>query len=468
MKKKKTNQNKGKRQPKRKYRLNKKTHTYYNVGVHSKSKMDKLPPIVQNDLDIKHTSFHIVGSKENRRRINRSRMASRNASRATSPSGRTTAPVSNNPFQDKEIVNMIRRVIETMKEEESTPKPIITQPAPAAPPKHPFLDEATADMVRNLMVTMMEEKHRSSEKRKVPSDEFADLEARDDFVHCINEYASYGVPHGLDASKMNEYTTRRLEMAYWRQKLHLQERELENNVKTVISVGSDVLESFLTAMNVTSIHVKGLGKRTQTAVDEGKFHQCIRYYSRTMPPDGNSMFCNPYVSFMSAFAAVAFRNHLDCKQAEADAAAKTKTTTQRKKKNQKNTSRSHRDTEHLHNVRAGRISPNDIHTSYHMHPSGRPLNVISTAPMAYSTMTAQSPYSSIPYEELMEKAQQINERPFFTASATVSESEEEVTSNVFQSVAPTLNKIGRHGKKVKHLKKELQKLEASRHSIEEI
>ena len=140
----------------------------------------------------KNVAFHNVGSKESRRRKNQSRSASRSTSRTNSPVGRRHLPVSvaeqTNPFEDKEIVDMIRRVIETKKEDPSTADRGI---APATPPattstQHPFLDETTADFIRKLVVTMMEEKHNSTEKKKIdPMDEFMDLETRHTVFHMV-------------------------------------------------------------------------------------------------------------------------------------------------------------------------------------------------------------------------------------------------------------------------------------------
>lgn len=395
------------------------------------------------DLDDPPTAavgFYTVGSKEARKRDYSSKAASRAASRNVS------RPPSPRPMHHGEN----RAVRDTL--------------------AHPFKDEDIADMVRQIVVAMTEEKHladkKSSHKTQMGRDDFIDMETRDEFIQSIAEYSSYGIPHGLNAEKMDDYTTRRLEMAYWRQKIQLQERELENNVKTIISVGSDVLESFLTAINVTGLHVKGLGKRTQSAIEEGKFHQCIRYYARTASPDGQSVFSNPYMSFMSTFAAIAFTNHLAGKNDEVIKAEQLKA--QRKKKNSQTKNQAHRNSRDAKRTGA-RGAPMRVQTSYYTaHPAPAPRFVESRPARAVNGR----PFAEhVHYEELLGRAMANAVNPDFDvqrATEVSSSSEDDTSANMFQQVVPTLSKLGKHVKTQKNITSSRAQLEETRTNAEDL
>jgi hypothetical protein len=182
-----------------------------------------------------------------------------------------------------------------------------------------------------------DQKNRSGVK-KSKENAYLEEEIRQDYLHRIKQYISYGLSSSFDDDNNAEhYSTRRIEMEYWRLKMKLKERELENNCKTMITVGSDVTEAFLNAINIKGVHTRGLGKRTHEAVEAGKFHAPIRFYAQTSSPSGESFLTNPFISFMAAFATVAFQNHISGKNEEAQKSRDSHTKKPRKHQTKRRT-----------------------------------------------------------------------------------------------------------------------------------
>ena len=135
------------------------------------------------------------------------------------------------------------------------------------------------------------------------------LDSADDYVFRIKQFEKYGIRSVLD--RQDHSNARRVEMEYWRMKHALEQREMENNCSTVISVGADLIETFFKGIKFTLIETEGLASVVKKALEDGKFHSSIRYYVQTT--SDRSALTNPSVSFLTTFASIIFFNHIQKK-----------------------------------------------------------------------------------------------------------------------------------------------------------
>ena len=110
---------------------------------------------------------------------------------------------------------------------------------------------------------------------------------------------------------MAQASTRQKELQYWRSKMTMEERELENNVSTFIKIAADLIESVATKMDISIVHTKGLSEKISTALAEGRFAPAIRQFVQTGGGNGLSfMTKNPSLNFLFTFGTIILSNHL--------------------------------------------------------------------------------------------------------------------------------------------------------------
>lgn len=325
--------------------------------------------------------------------------------------------------------------------------------------RHLDRDEIESIVQQSMQKLMKDKKLNIGRHVNPVQHDILDKESREEYIYSINQYSTYGIQSSIIDSELAEVSTRRLEMEYWRLKIKLKERELENNFKTMLNVGSDVLESFLGALDISGLHVKGLGKRTHEAVDEGKFHGPIKYYVQTSSPQGESFLSNPFVSFMSTFAAIAFSNHLAGKREELE------------KKSRKKTKQHHKQRRMYPRSNSAHIDPEHIYTSYKTAPDTtyRPRsNIVS--PSYDPRPNASALRMEIPYDNLLngERNTPADFQPQRSDPMISSSSSDDEVNGVLGNVVPVIQKVGRHANEQSKLRQETLQLNEKHNQIQEL
>ena len=137
----------------------------------------------------------------------------------------------------------------------------------------------------------------------------AELMKRQELRSRIAEFEHYGieVTPGLNVNS-DKTSSRNLEMEHWRMKAELDEREASNNFESYLMFASHGLETSCNLLGVTRFKTTSLGKSVEKAFKDGRFRSCMHYYNQTL--QSNQFMSNPLYNFVSTFASVTLKNHL--------------------------------------------------------------------------------------------------------------------------------------------------------------
>lgn len=341
----------------------------------------------------------------------------------------------------------------------------------------PNWDDAQMEFIQQAIRQELKKKEFNEAGESAPSQEDINisLDSADDYVFRIKQFEKYGIRSVLD--RQDHSNARRVEMEYWRMKHALEQREMENNCSTVISVGADLIETFFKGIKFTLIETEGLASVVKKALEDGKFHSSIRYYVQTT--SDRSALTNPSVSFLTTFASIIFFNHIQKKN--------EKSLKSRKKKQSSSESR------HWGNYSArppawrGRRSDHDNRENMEPFPTGKKdlrRRRPSQPPRAYRNMSQASLVPGRPLafepihsqrESFVSYSDQVTKqdrklgvfreteegKELRTIDSTDSDDEKDHSSNLMTTVIPIASKLGERGMQKKQFQKQMKELNDS-------
>lgn len=315
------------------------------------------------------------------------------------------------------------------------------------------------------------------------------LDSADDYIFRIKQFEKYGIRSVLDRN--DHSSARRVEMEYWRMKHALEQREMENNCSTVISVGADLVETFFKGIKFTLIETEGLASVVKKALEDGKFHSSIRYYVQTT--SDRSALTNPSVSFLTTFASILFFNHVQKKNEKAQKKKKRASVsdtnpwntyasaTKHRRHGRSGRAKKHQDPFLRRQKRPTRTSPStaasvQAPTAYRDVPRstyapGRPLafDAVSSQRDSFATYSQHNVQGRRATFEVREDHARMR-----LIDDTDTEIEEGANNGFLSSLVPIASEIGKHGRTQQEVEQEMWDLEhstlaaQSRPKIEEI
>ena len=102
---------------------------------------------------------------------------------------------------------------------------------------------------------------------------------------------------------------RQQEMEYWKKKVSLEEQAAIKQAGMVLTLLSNVIESFTNAIGFKMIRIQGLSTQMESALQMGDFDLAIRSY--ISHPSTIQLLQNPMASFVTSFGHVVLRTHLN-------------------------------------------------------------------------------------------------------------------------------------------------------------
>jgi len=341
----------------------------------------------------------------------------------------------------------------------------------------PNWDDAQMEFIQQAIREELKKKDFNGTGESAPSREDINisLDSADDYVFRIKQFEKYGIRSVLD--RQDHSNARRVEMEYWRMKHALEQREMENNCSTVISVGADLIETFFKGLKFTLIETEGLASVVKKALDDGKFHSSIRYYVQTT--SDRSALTNPSVSFLTTFASIVFFNHIQKKN--------EKSLKSRKKKQSSSESRRwgkypakppawrgrHGDHDNRESIEPLPTDQKELRRRYQGQPPRAYQNVSQVSlvpgrPLAFEPIHSQRE-SFASYSDRVTKQgkspgtfRETEEgKELRTIDHTDSDDEKDHSDNLMSTVIPIASKLGERGMQKRQFQKEMKELNDS-------